>query len=144
MDHDKLIKCAFVYDFDGTLAEGDCVQWGVMPSLNIVPEEFWNEVKERCRNDDGDEILAYLGLLLEKVNSQNSNVLDEQELINFGESIKLFHGVDTWFDRMNDYGKKHDIFICHYIISSGLEAMIRGTSIGDKFRQIYACKYHYK
>jgi hypothetical protein len=143
MDQDTLIKCAFVYDFDGTLAEGDCAQWGVMPELNIDPKDFWKKVKERCKKDDGDEILAYLGMLAEKASEQNSDVLSEANLLKHGGEIPLFPGVESWFDRINEYGKKHGLYIFHYIISSGLDSMIRGTLIGEKFRQIYACKYHY-
>lgn len=143
MDQDNLIKCAFVYDFDGTLAEGDCAEWGVMPELNIKKDDFWPEVQKRCKKDDGDEILAYLGALAEKASEQNSDVLSEANLLKHGGEIPLFSGVESWFDRINEYGKKHGLFIFHYIISSGLDAMIRGTPIGGKFRQIYACKYHY-
>lgn len=143
MNHDKLIKCAFVYDFDGTLAKGNCVEWGVMPKLKINPTEFWEEAKERCKNDNGDEILSYLGLLVEKARERKSNVLNEKKLIKFGKKIELFPGVKKWFDRIDKYAKENGLFIYHYIVSSGLEPMIRGTSVGGKFRQIYACKYHY-
>ena len=38
----NLMKCALIYDFDGTLAEGDCAQHGLMPALEINnSSEFW-------------------------------------------------------------------------------------------------------
>lgn len=138
------MKCALVYDFDGTLAEGDCAQHGLMPALGINDvSEFWRSVKNRAKNDDGDEILAYLGLLVEKANSIESQELSENNLIKHGKSIPLFSGVNTWFERINSYAQSHDLEINHYIVSSGLDAMIKGTEIGDKFRKIYACKFHY-
>lgn len=138
------MKCALIYDFDGTLAEGDCAQHGLMTSLGIHDVgAFWTEVKTRARNDDGDEILAYLGLLAEKANKLESDELSNNNLIKHGKCIPLFPGVETWFDRINDYGKFHGLDIEHYIISSGLDAMIQGTAVGSKFRKIYACKYHY-
>ncbi|MFP6790467.1 MAG: hypothetical protein VB954_10855, partial [Thalassolituus sp.] len=61
------IKCALIYDFDGTLAEGDCAQHGLMPALGIDDiAEFWSKVKARAKQDDSDEILAYMGLLAAK------------------------------------------------------------------------------
>lgn len=138
------MKCALVYDFDGTLAEGDCAQHGLMPALGITNvTDFWSAVKERAKGDDGDEILAYLGLLADKANAINSEELSEENLLKHGRTIPLFAGVNTWFDRIDAYGKTHGLEIYHYIISSGLDAMIQGTEIGDRFRKIYACKYHY-
>lgn len=143
-ENSTLLKCALVYDFDGTLGKGNCPEYGVMPSLGIEnPQEFWKKVKDRSKKDDGDEILAYLGMLAEKANEKNSDVLSEEKLKEYGATITLFEGVPTWFDRINEYGEENGLRVYHYIISSGLEAMIRGTVIGDKFRQIFACKYHY-
>lgn len=139
-----MIKCALIYDFDGTLAEGDCAQHSLMPALKITDvTNFWEQVKQRTKDDDGDEILTYLGLLAEKATELNSEELSEENLLKHGKSIPLFPGVDSWFDRINSYAEQNNIDLEHYILSSGLDAMIRGTIIGDKFHQIYACKYHY-
>jgi len=140
----NLMKCALIYDFDGTLAEGDCAQHGLMPALEINNiSEFWQSVKERAKSDDGDEILSYLGLLADKANQLNSDELSKDNLVRHGGTIPLFSGVDGWFSRINEYAKHHDLELQHFIISSGLDAMIRGTSIGKEFHKIYACKYHY-
>ncbi|WP_421291233.1 HAD family hydrolase [Aeromonas veronii] len=138
------MKCALIYDFDGTLAEGDCAQHGVMPELEITDiPEFWASVKRRAKDDDGDEILTYLGMLAERARMLKSDVLSTEKLMMHGQSIPLFSGVESWFDRINRFAESIDLELEHYIISSGLDAMIRGTCIGKKFRDIYACKYHY-
>jgi 2-hydroxy-3-keto-5-methylthiopentenyl-1-phosphate phosphatase len=138
------MKCALIYDFDGTLAEGDCAQHGLLPALGITDtSEFWREVKERAKRDDGDEILSYLGLLSEYDESHGNNELSEKALIQHGKSIPLFPGVEAWFNRINSYAESHELELYHYIVSSGLDAMIRGTAIGGNFRKIYACKFHY-
>ncbi len=84
-----------------------------------------------------------LDLLAEKASELGSQELTEANLKRHGKSIPLFPGVEDWFERINDYAQQHGLELYHYIISSGLDAMIRGTSIGCKFRDIYACKYHY-
>jgi len=39
-------KAAKIYDFDGTLAEGDCAQHGLMPAIDIHDVgAFWSTVK---------------------------------------------------------------------------------------------------
>ena len=55
----------------------------------------------------------------------------------------LFPGVESWFDRINNYGKKNGVQVEHYIISSGLKEMIEGTSVADKFKRIYASTFYY-
>lgn len=138
------MKCALVYDFDGTLADGDCAQHGLMPALGINNVgAFWQEVKQRAAENDGDEILSYLGLLVEKASQTNPQELSVNNLKKHGKSIPLYPGVAGWFDRINKYADDNGLKLYHYIISSGLDAMIRGTAIGDKFRMIFACKYHY-
>lgn len=140
------MKCALIYDFDGTLAHGDCAQHGLLPALNIPKEkisEFWSEVKARARENDGDEILTYLGILIEYANKVDSVHLTQSKLREYGKQIPLFNGVNTWFDRINAFGKELGIDIDHYIISSGLEDMIYGSEIGDKFKKIFVCKYNY-
>ena len=57
--------------------------------------------------------------------------------------MKLFPGVSTWFDRVNEYGKSKGVTIEHYIISSGLKEMIEGTKVADKFKKIYASSFYY-
>ncbi|MBO7675941.1 MAG: hypothetical protein J6S49_00270, partial [Erysipelotrichaceae bacterium] len=44
---------------------------------------------------------------------------------------------------INEYGKKHHVKVEHYIISSGLSDIIKGTSIASEFKKIYACTYAY-
>ena len=138
------MKCALVYDFDGTLAKGDCVQHGLMPALGITDRDgFWQSVKQRAKDDDGDEILSYLGMLIEKARDTNPSELNAENLFNYGKEIPLLPGVDSWFDRINEYARTNGLALQHYIVSSGLEEMIKGTVIGNKFNKIYACKYHY-
>lgn len=138
------MKCALIYDFDGTLAHGDCAQHGLMPSLGIHDiAGFWAEVKKRAKENDGDEILTYLGLLIEKANIADPSHLTKSQLREHGKQIPMFDGVNTWFDRIDKYGENIGLEIEHYIISSGLEEMIYGSSIGNKFKKVFACKYNY-
>ena len=55
----------------------------------------------------------------------------------------MFDGVDTWFDRINEYGKEQGVNVEHFIVSSGIKEMIEGTKIAKHFKKIYACSYIY-
>lgn len=62
---------------------------------------------------------------------------------NIGKQVKLFKGVDSWFDRINKYGESHGITIEHYIISSGLKEIIEGNPIAKYIKRIYGSSYLY-
>lgn len=55
----------------------------------------------------------------------------------------MFPGVETWFDRVNEYGKRNGVIVEHYIISSGLKEMIEGTKVATKFKKIYASSFYF-
>jgi len=60
-----------------------------------------------------------------------------------GKDIELYPGVEEWFERINEYGRSLGVEIEHYIISSGLKEIIEGTTIGTKFKEIYASEFYY-
>ena len=67
---------------------------------------------------------------------KNKN-LTKQDLINEGKYIELYKGVNTWFKRINEYGKKHHVNVEHFVISSGLTDIIKGTPIAKEFKKVY-------
>ena len=141
----KLKKTAIVYDFDGTLARGNLQECSFIPKIGMSRKEFWDEVKRRARNEDADEILVYMHLMLEKA-LEVGKVVSKHMLRVHGSKAKLFAGLKgrLWFRRINEFAAQHGLDLHHYIISSGLEEMIRGCSIQSAFRKIYASKYIYE
>lgn len=141
---DKLAKTAIIYDFDGTLARGNLQECSFIPKMRMTRTDFWNEVKRRTKDDDADEILVYMHLMLEKAKEAGEE-LTKDMLREHGRSAPLFPGLDDkiWFKRMNNFAEQQGLELQHYIISSGIEEMIRGCSIQDAFHKIYASKYFY-
>jgi len=76
--------------------------------------------------------------MIEKNQPLMRNYLNES-----GKHIELYPGVETWFERINEYGHSLGFEIEHYIISSGLKEIIEGTSIGKYFKEIYASEFYY-
>jgi hypothetical protein len=141
---DDLKKTAIVYDFDGTLARGNLQECSFIPKMNLTREEFWDEVKTRTRTEDADEILVYMHLMLEKAKETGVEVT-KQMLREHGEHANLFNGLKDlhWFTRINAFAAQYGLDLQHYIVSSGIEEMIRGCSIQSVFHQVYASKYIY-
>lgn len=130
---------ALIYDFDRTLSPKDMQEFHYIPSLGYDdPGDFWAECAENTKKNNIDGILSYMQLMV----SKNPSVTRE-DLLKEGEYIELYKGVDSWFDRIDSYGKEHGIEVEHYVISSGIKEIIEGTCIADKFKKIYACSYTY-
>lgn len=132
-------KIALIYDFDKTLSPKDMQEFHYIKSLGYDdPTDFWKECDKFSTKHNCDGILSYMYLMVKK-----NNNLTRKDLLNEGKYIKLYKGVKTWFKRINDYGKKHHIDVEHYVISSGLTDIIKGTEIANEFKRIYACTYIY-
>ena len=138
----RLIKAAIAYDFDGTLAPGNMQEHAFLPTLGIKPSEFWPEANRRAKENDMDEILAYMQLMLDKSKSKDMSI-QKSDFKHYGTSIKLFEGVESYFDRINTYANKQGVTLEHYIISSGLREFIKGTRIAKYFKNIFASGFKY-
>lgn len=130
------------YDFDGTLAPGNMQEYDFVPALKMTPAEFWREAKQLARDQQADEILAYMQQMIHRANSARVPVR-EKDFLDFGSGINFFPGVEQWFSRINAYGKSRHVAVQHFIISSGLREMIKGTRIAKEFERIYASGFMY-
>ena len=133
---------AILYDFDKTLCTQDMQEYDFMKNLDMTPEEFWGETQKMTDKNDMDRILAYMFMMIKKCKEKNIP-LTEEYLNKCGESVVLYRGVSTWFDRINEYGKSIGANIEHYIVSSGITEIINGTSIAKNFKKIYGCSFLY-
>ncbi len=138
----KTIKLAIVYDFDGTLSPGNMQEYDFVPELRMSSRKFWREVQEKASKHNADKILAYMYWMLQKAHERDVSV-HRTAFRNYGQNVKFFDGVKSWFKRINDYGKAHDLAIEHYIVSSGILEMIKATSIKGAFKRIFASSFIY-
>lgn len=142
MSKPKRPVIAICYDFDGTLSPGNMQEYDFLKNLGVQPRAFWAEASKRAKEHAGDQILAYMTLMIEQARNKNVK-FDKKTFLRSGAEVKLFRGVDKWFQRINAFGKKEGVVIEHYIVSSGLREMVEGTSIARYFRKIYASAFMY-
>jgi phosphoserine phosphatase len=149
----KPIKVAIAYDFDGTLAPGNMQERDFIPAIQSNPNAFWQKAKRLAREHEGDEILAYMGLMLKRAKAEDVRIRKE-DFQNFGARLRLFPGLveyqrrngprfSGWFDRINSYASESNIQLSHFVISSGVREMIEGSAIGDRFERIYASAFQF-
>lgn len=134
---------ALCYDFDKTLSPDDMQAQGYIQSVGYDIKSFWAESDQLAEDNDMDQNLAYMFKMMEK--ARGHNLFTRETLEEYGAKIRLFPGVEDWFERIKQYGAEHDVIVEHYIISSGLKEMIEGTSVARKgsFEKIYASSFCY-
>lgn len=140
---EKMPVLAICYDFDKTLSPDDMQAQGYIQSVGYDIKEFWNKSNGLAKSNDMDTNLAYMYTMM--IEAEGNFVFSKKKLAEYGAKVKLFNGVEDWFERIRAYGKRHHVIVEHYIISSGLKEMIEGTSIAKNgaFEKIYASSFYY-
>lgn len=134
---------AICYDFDKTLTPDDMQAQGYIQSIGKDIPEFWKTSNSLAIDNEMDQNLAYMYMM--KQEAEGKIVFTKEKLEEYGSRVQLFPGVDTWFERIQEYGKTRGVIVEHYIISSGLKEMIEGTSVAKEgaFEKIYASSFYY-
>lgn len=122
-------------------------EFGIFEHIGVEASTFWPEVKDERQETRAEELLIYMRKMIEMAQKKGSS-FTQDKLRDFGKGIEFFDGVDTWFERVDDYVRElsgdNSVNVEHYIISSGLRDMIMGCGIADKFKRIYACEFMYE
>ena len=131
---------AILYDFDSTLSRTDMQNFGFIPSLGMTPAEFWGATGKFSEETGCERTLAYL-YMMQKLAAEKGIKMTKEWLKEQGKGIEFYNGVETWFDRINAYGKEHGVNVEHYLISSGNKEIVEGCKIAKQFKVIYGCEY---
>ena len=134
---------AICYDFDKTLSPNDMQAQGYIQSVGYDVGEFWDEANALARENDMDGNLAYMYKMV--VEAEGSLIFNRKALAEYGAKVKLYKGVEEWFERIRKYGEEHGVIVEHYIISSGLKEMIEGTAMAKNgaFEKVYASSFYF-
>jgi 2-hydroxy-3-keto-5-methylthiopentenyl-1-phosphate phosphatase len=133
---------AILYDFDKTLTTRDMQEYTFIPALGLSAEEFWRRANTMAREQQMDQILAYMKLMLDE-SAHQRRPIRRSDFVSLGSGLCFYEGVEAWFDLINELGSSLGLEVQHFIISSGLKEIIEGSMIGDRFERIYACEYLY-
>ena len=134
---------AICYDFDKTLTPDDMQAQGYIQSVGYDVDRFWKETDVLAHEQEMDSNLAYMYKMVRE--AEGNLILNRKALMDYGAKVKVFPGVETWFERIREYGKEENVVVEHYIISSGLKEMIEGTRMAREgaFERIYASSFLY-
>lgn len=136
------VPVAIAYDFDGTLAPGNMQEHVFLPKLGLDAASFWKRANALAEEQQGDPILTYMHRML--VEAAHADIpMRREDWAAHGAGIRLFPGVESWFDRIDAAAKARGLGVEHYVISSGLRELIDGTAIRRHFRAVFASGFLY-
>lgn len=144
----NIVAC--VWDFDKTLIPG-YMQTPLFKFFGINEKTFWAEVNElpKLYSDRGMKVSSdtiYLNHLLSYVKNGPMRGLTNNKLQEFGKEINFYPGLPGFFVELNNLANdpefiKYDFKIEHYIISTGISKIIRGSKISPYVEDIFACEF---
>jgi hypothetical protein len=142
---------ALIWDFDKTLIP-EYMQTPLFRRYGIDESNFWTETnalmeqyRKRGYRLAGE--LAYLNHLLTYVQDGPMRGLNNQILFDCGADIKFYPGLPDFFERVKGFVQEkpkyveHDISVEHYIVSTGIAPMVRGSAIAKHVDGIWACEF---
>lgn len=145
----NIIAC--IWDFDKTLIPG-YMQSPIFEAFGVDEKQFWDEVvalpatyEKLGQRVSKDTI--YLNHLLSYVRQGPLSGLNNAKLRELGAKLEFYPGLPDFFDELKaipqeipEYAKA-DIRLEHYVISTGLAEMVRGSVIADKVDGIFGCEF---
>ncbi|MGX6646826.1 HAD family hydrolase [Maricaulaceae bacterium MS644] len=133
---------AIAYDFDGTLSPGSMQEHSFIPEIGEDPATFWKRSNDEAAKLGADRTLIYMHHMVLAA-ERAEKPFQRRHIRAHGQTVSLFKGVEDWFDRVNAWGAERGFDVRHFVISSGLREMVLGTSIGDRFEDVFACEFKY-
>jgi hypothetical protein len=143
---------AVIWDFDSTLIPG-YMQEPLFHHFGVDGTEFWREVNAlpqfyrshgvtRASNDT-----LYLNHILSYVQAGRFGGLNNKLLSQLGALIEFYPGLPNFFPRLQEQiagnvkFSQHQITLEHYVVSTGLRAMIMGSKIAPYVDDVWACEF---
>ena len=133
---------AVIWDFDKTLVDG-YMQEPIFAHYGVDSRQFWREVHElpgKYLQEQGVRVnrdTIYLNHLLRYVRQGIFPGLNNEKLKTFGKELRFYPGVPEIFEKTKEQiqqdprYREYDIRVEHYIVSTGMRAVIEGTSVMD-------------
>jgi hypothetical protein len=134
---------AIVYDYDQTLSPNYMQDEVIFPVFGIDSSKFWQRCQALVRDEGYDSELAYLKALLDYLGLDRPTNARLREL---GAGLKFYPGLPEMFEEFAKTLLRPEhialgITVEHYIISSGLKALIDGSRLAPYTRAVFGCEF---
>ena len=134
---------AIVYDYDQTLSPNYMQDEVIFPTFGIDAKKFWGRCHALVKDEGYDNELAYMKALLDYLEIDRPTTARLREL---GSGLQFFPGLPEMFEEfrtklLTPQHQAHGIKVEHYIISSGLKALIEGSRLAPYIRAMFGCEF---
>lgn len=133
---------AVIFDFDDTLTDDATTK--LLESKKIDTNKFWREETTALTKDGWDPALAYLQLLLNYAGEGKPlGKISNADLRAFGGTLDFYPGIPEVFEELTAQVQEHDASrpsIEFFIVSGGLEEVMKGTKIAKYFKGIFGSR----
>lgn len=134
---------ALVYDYDQTLSPKYMQDDVLFPQFGIDPTQFWKKCNSLVTEQKWDGELAYMKCLLDYLGMDN---VTNARLSELGGGLSFFPGLPEIFVDLPkvSLGPEHElagIKVEHYIVSSGLKALLDGSRLQPHVKAIFGCEF---
>ena len=134
---------ALVYDYDQTLSPYYMQDDVIFPAFGINAAKFWERCDALVQVEGYDNELAYMKCLLDYLAMDRPS---NQQLKQLGAKMRLYKGLPEMFeefrlDLLEEHHSASGIHIEHFVVSSGLKALIEGSPLRPYLREVFGCEY---
>lgn len=134
---------AIVYDYDQTLSPNYMQDEVLFPAFGLDSAKFWQKCQALVRDEGYDNELAYLKALLDYLGLDRPTNARLREL---GAGLKFYPGLPEMFEQFAQTLLRPEhvalgINVEHYIISSGLKALIDGSRLAPYIKAVFGCEF---
>lgn len=141
---------AVVWDFDKTLVNG-YMQDPIFEEYEVDSSDFWKEVNslpEKYKKEQGILVnpeTIYLNQFIRYAKEGKFKGLTNKKLKEFGTKLKFYEGVPDIFEETKklvdtSIYKEYDIKVEHYIVSTGMTQIIKGSSVMPYVEHVWGCE----
>ena len=142
---------AVIWDFDKTLVDG-YMQKPIFNKYGVNEQDFWSEVNELANEYKKQGIrvnrdILYLNHFITCTQQNIFPDLNNKALFKLGKELEFYNGIPEIFEELkkkvkdNSEYQTFNIEVEHYIISTGLAEMIKGSIINKHVKGIWGCEF---
>jgi len=133
---------AIICDCDNTLAPDTTSS--LLEDNGIDLDAFWKDISHQVEMG-WDPPIAWMTAIANLIKDGKIAQDTNAKLAEFGKSVTPFPGAADFITQINEsLGKEHDAIVEGYVVSCGIESLMKGTVLAGSFTDIFGSSFYEK